>query len=77
VSAPAAKVIGRSPETFTVREQFELAGFTAAFEVYSPATTPERTIAAIGRTAADCIRDLTARGLDPRNYEFEILKNPW
>lgn len=73
----AASVIGRSPETFTVQEQFALAGFTVAFEIYTPERTPERIVAAIGPTAADCIRDLVARGLDPSNYEFEVLRKPW
>ena len=73
----AAKAIGRSPETFSLNEQFALAGFTVAFEIYTPARTPERIIAAIGPTAADCIRDLAARGHNPQEYEFEVLRKPW
>lgn len=76
-ASAAARAIGRSPETFSLQEQFALAGLTVAYEIYTPERTPQRTIAAIGPTAADCIRDLEAAGLDPRNYEFEVLRKPW
>lgn len=69
--------VGRVPEELSLEEQFELAGMFAAFAIYTPARTPQRKIEALGKTAADCIRDLRARGLNPADYEFVQLKQPW
>jgi hypothetical protein len=48
-----------------------------ALEIYTPETTPLRRIEAIGDSAADCISQLRARGLDPANFEFTRLTPPY
>lgn len=70
----SASVLGRSPDTLTIQERHELAGQWIALEIYSPATLPLRLIDAIGASPADCAAQLQARGLNPANYEFTILK---
>ena len=69
--------IGLPPERLALREAIDLAGQFVALELYSPATTPLRLIQAIGESPEDCIRQLAARGLDPRRYEFTRLKPPF
>ena len=68
------KVIGRAPERLTLEEQRVLAGKYIALEIYSPETTPLRRIEAIGDSIEDCFRQLLARGLDPKHFEFSRLK---
>jgi len=68
------KVLGRAPERLTLEEQQALAGKFIALEIYSPETTPVRRIEAIGDSVEECIRQLTSRGLDPKNFEFSRLK---
>jgi hypothetical protein len=77
MTALDAKVIGRAPERLTAAEAIALAGKFVALELYSPETTPLRRIEAIGVEPEDCIRELTARGLDPRRYELTRLKAPF
>ncbi len=45
-------------------------------EIYDEETLPVRRIAAVGHSAADCIRRLIARGLDPEKYELQIMHGP-
>jgi hypothetical protein len=68
------KILGRAPERLTLEEQIALAGKFVALEIYSPETLPARRIEAIGDTAAECIGQLKARGLDPKKFEFSRLK---
>jgi len=68
--------IGRTPEQLSNPDQWKIAGRWAAFELYSPETNPFRLIQALGDSPADCIRQLQSRGLDPKKYEFVILKPP-
>jgi hypothetical protein len=70
------RVIGRSPDRLSLDEIASLAGKVVALEIYTPEMTPLRTIEAIGETAEDCIRQLAARGRDPRHFEFTVLKAP-
>ncbi|MGC9971954.1 MAG: hypothetical protein ABSE56_15355 [Bryobacteraceae bacterium] len=77
MTALGTKAIGRAPERLTLTETIDLAGQFVALELYSPATTPLRLIQAIGESPEDCIRQLAARGLDPRRYEFTRLKPPF
>jgi hypothetical protein len=72
----AKRVLGRSPEQLELRELAVLAGQVVALEIYTPAALPLRKIAALGETAEDCMAQLTARGLDPRNFEYAVLKQP-
>ena len=69
-----SSAIGRSPDELTIQERRSWAGLWIALEVYSPATLPLRLIQAIGESPADCTAALQARGLDPANFEFSILK---
>jgi len=69
--------IGRAPERLTLEERFALAGKFVALEIYTPKTIPLRRIEAIGSTAADCLRALRARGLNPARFEFLQLKRPY
>jgi hypothetical protein len=72
-----ARAIGRAPERLTLAERIALTGKYAAFEFYTPETLPFRRIEAIGDSVEECIRMLSARGLDPRNFEFSRLSPPF
>ena len=75
--APAATLpndlLGRPPESLSLRERMALAGKWIALELYTPETLPLKVIDAIGDSAAECIRQLEARGQDPRGYEFSVF----
>lgn len=68
------KVIGRAPERLTLEERSQLAGWWVAYEVYTPQTLPLKRIEAVGRDVPSCITQLEGRGLDPRNFEFELFQ---
>lgn len=70
-------VIGRAPERLTLEERAALAGKYAAFEIYSPKNLARRRIEAIGDSAAECVRQLRERGLDPADFEFIRLNSPY
>ena len=70
-------VIGRSPDSLTLKERLSVTGKFAAFEIYTPKTLPLRTIEAIGDSLAECVQVLRQRGLDPKRYEFRVLKPPY
>ncbi len=70
-------VEGRSPEQLTIAELMALEGRVVALEIYTPETLPLRRIEAIGETAEECAAQLAARGLDPRRFEFVVLKAPY
>jgi hypothetical protein len=70
-------VIGRSPDQLSIPERFELSGKFMALEVYTPKTIPLRRIEAIADTAAECVRQLADRGLDPRQFEFVRITPPY
>jgi hypothetical protein len=69
-----SKLIGRAPERLSIDERNALVGKWIALEIYTPETLPLRTIEAIGDCAEDCISQLSARGLEPRKFEFHLLK---
>lgn len=71
------QIIGHSPERLTLDELKSVAGKVVAIEIYTPRTTPLRTIQTIGDSAEDCIAQLAGRGLDPRQFEFTMLKAPF
>ena len=62
-------MVGREPDRLNLIEQLILAGKWIAMEIYDPGKMPLRRIAAIGDSAAACMRELAARGLDPEQYE--------
>jgi adenosylmethionine-8-amino-7-oxononanoate aminotransferase len=71
------KLIGLSPERLSVEQLRALAGLVVALELYTPETTPVRTIEAIGETAEECMAELAARGLNVRRFEYVMLKAPY
>ena len=74
MNVSASGVLGRSPETLSIKERTELAGQWIAIEIYSPATLPLRLISAIGDSPAACAAMLQSRGLDPAKFEFSLIK---
>ncbi|HOK47866.1 MAG TPA: hypothetical protein PLA43_01415 [Bryobacteraceae bacterium] len=72
-----AQAVGCAYEQLRPQQAAALAGLFAAFEIYEPSTAPLRRIEAIGKTPEECIRELAARGLDPRRYEIRRLKPPF
>ncbi len=71
-----SRFLGRAPERLGAAEWREVSGFWAAFEIYTPQTTPLRRIEALGRSVAECMSSLAARELDPRQYEYIPLRSP-
>jgi hypothetical protein len=71
------KIIGRTLEELSIDERIAAAGQWAAIQIYTPQTLPPRTIVALGRTIADCTRQLRALGLDPGNFEFILITSPF
>ena len=69
-SSNGAEFFGRPVDTLTLGERERLACKWIALELYTPATLPLRVIEALGESPAACVRQLTARGLKPTNYEF-------
>jgi hypothetical protein len=65
-----SRFIGRSPDNLSLKERLVLDGAWVAFEIYSPLKLPLRRFDAIGDSAAECRRQLGARGLDPTEYEY-------
>ena len=76
VRAGRLAVDGTDVRDLSERKWRELRGLWAAFEIYTPETTPLRRIAALGRSAEECMSALAARGLDPRQYEYIPLRSP-
>jgi hypothetical protein len=72
-----AQAIGRNPDELTLPERAALAGKFVALEIYTPDTLPLRRIEAVGDSIAECVRTLKTRGLDPANFEFDLLKAPY
>ena len=71
-----SRLLGCAPEHLSVSDWRAVRGLWAAFEIYSPQTTPLRRIQVLGRSVAECATSLAARGLDPRNYEYIPLCDP-
>jgi non-ribosomal peptide synthetase component F len=71
------KVVGLCLDRLSVKQAAALSGYMVALELYSPETGPVRRIEAIGETAEECAAELAARGLDPRHFEYVMLKAPY
>jgi hypothetical protein len=69
--------IGREPERLSLDERHAVAGKWIAIELYSPKTLPLRRIEAMGDSVKECIDQLASRGLDPRRFEFEVMRPPY
>jgi hypothetical protein len=65
-----SRYIGRSPDNLSWKERLEMDGVWVALEIYSPVKLPLRRFEAVGTSAAECRRQLQARGLDPTEYEY-------
>lgn len=68
-------LLGREPERLTIAERRLMAGQWIALEVYTPDTLPLRRIEAVGGSVAACMAQLAQRGLDPRKFEFSVLRS--
>jgi hypothetical protein len=71
------QAIGRSPEALTLAERVAFAGKRIALEIYTPETLPLRRIEAIGDSLAECLQMLRDRGLNPAQFEFQLLPPPY
>lgn len=71
------QAIGRSPEALTLAERVAFAGKRIALEIYTPETLPLRRIEAIGDSLSECLQMLRDRGLDPAQFEFQLLPPPY
>ncbi len=71
------RAIGRSPDRLTLDERHALTGKYIALQIYTPEELPLRRIEAIADSIEECVRQLTARGLDPLRFEFSRLGPPY
>ena len=71
------RALGRSPDRLTLEERTAFLGKYIALEIYTPDALPLRRIEAIGESIAECIQQLSNRGLDPLKYEFTRLTPPY
>ncbi len=71
------RLIGREPDRLSLEERHALAGKWMALEIYTPETLPLRRMAAIGDSIEDCMRQLRTRELDPRQFEYQMLRPPY
>ena len=72
-----AELIGKSPDELSLTQRRAITGKWIALEIYTPQTLPLRVMEAIGDSAADCMRQIKGRGLDPKNYEYSPLDPPY
>ncbi len=71
-----ADLIGTELDRLTLKQQIALGGHWIALEIYTRDNLAVRRIAAVGNSAAECVRQLIARGVDPQAYEFRLYKRP-
>jgi hypothetical protein len=84
-----SKLIGRRPEELSLPERLEYANTWVAFRIYVPTTElvvqdgqpaidlHSRRIEAAGSNSAELVAQLRRQNLDPVDYEFTILKQPY
>lgn len=68
-----ARALGRAFEELSPAE---LSAFAGKFAAFDP-SAPERRIEALCDEPEDCLKQLAARGLDPRRFELVRLKAPF
>lgn len=68
------RFLGKNPEELTLAERNQLAGKWLALELYSPANLAPRRIAAVGDSAEACRMTLRARGLEPGNFQYILMR---
>ncbi len=71
-----SRFLNRSPDSFNPSEWRAVHGLWAAFELYSPQTTPLRRIQALGTNAAECMETLAVQGLPVTSFEYVPLRSP-
>jgi hypothetical protein len=71
------RFVGRSVDSLSLKERWQIAGCWVALELYQPDTMPLRIIEAVGKTPSDCIEQLQQRGLDPVRFEFQACAQPY
>ena len=69
--------VGKSLESFKLADRWAVTGLWVATELYSPERLPLRIIEAIGSSAPECIDQLRRRGLDPTQFEYEPVPQPY
>jgi hypothetical protein len=62
------------PDKLSIADRKKLAGKWIALEIYTPKTTPERRIEAVGSSPASCAQQLSQRGLNPAQFEYVVMK---
>ena len=67
------RYLGCSPDRLSIDERHAALGKWVALQIYTPKTLPIRRIEAFGDSPAECSRQLSSRGLDPRDFEFQVL----
>ncbi len=72
----ASRFLDRSPDSFRPSEWRAVHGLWAAFQLYSPQTTPLRRIQALGATASECMANIASQGLAVSNFEYVTLRSP-
>ncbi len=72
-----ADLIGAELDRLTLKQQIALGGSWIALEIYTPDNLALRRIAAVGDSAADCLRQIVGRGADPMAFEFRLYKRPF
>ena len=81
-------LVGRAVEDLSVTDRLQYANTWVAFQLYSPPQKVTRDgveyvdvrlrrIEAAGKSVEDLISQLSARGLDPKEFEFTPLKPPY
>lgn len=71
------RLLGRAPDSLRPREAAALAGKWIALPIYAPENAALRRIEAVGDSVEECVRQLAARGLDPRRFEFTPFLPPF
>ena len=84
-----AKLIGRRAEELSLPERLQYANTWVAFRIYTPTTEMviqdgqpaidlrSRRIEAAGGSPQELLAQLQSQKLDPAEYEFTILKQPY
>ncbi|MBI2818999.1 MAG: hypothetical protein HYX73_03385 [Acidobacteria bacterium] len=82
-------LIGRRVEELSLTERLEYANKWVAFRIYTPTTEMvvrdgqpaidlhSRRIEAAGESAQELVAQLRRKNLDPAEFEFTILKQPY
>ena len=84
----AEGLVGRRVEELSLAERLQYANQWVAFRIYAPpgkvtrdgmeyVDVRVRKVEAAGRSIEECLSQLRRRNLDPSEFEFTILKQPY